>query len=566
MNGSETSAPRLAHRASPFFGGFAFAVAAFLTFHRFDIGAASARAALGFAAAAVLAGCSVGASWQPPRRANASWLALAAAVLWAWLALAPLGGNPLWTAVSAVAAFGLMCGLTGGGRPFGEEPFVAGAIVGSAACSAGLMAAAGVAIPVIAAAIAAAICGGVSVRVGSAREENGIRRASAPLGASRLLLALAVGATVVTVMRAYLPAVRSLAYSACDVAIPLFAGGLVAARLGRGFGRGPVALVAGCIVVLLTAVLSGFSFFLYPDLILCEAAAAQTPAHLLPASRVFPVWLLAFALGVAAGPALISGKAGRHSGLPLMAMAAGAAATGLLGAWYQVGSVIAAALVLLALLPVCFARRDFGLGTGRMLPLAAAGLALVCLLWSVSADPYMGCPGVRRAVADYQETPSEASAQAAQQEGFGEFLRAEADRLADRPDALARSGSLGSAAARLESRGLMVRFRGDGVYAELLNGGVVAMELGGRGVGSNPVNLAVALGMAFSAPPERVGLLCPVLEATAETAARAAGGAHVSVVSLWDGSGTGEMDVVICGPGPLSSTGNPLAILSRQGL
>jgi tetratricopeptide (TPR) repeat protein len=247
-------------------------------------------------------------------------------------------------------------------------------------------------------------------------------------------------------------------------------------------------------------------------------------------------------------------------------MAAGAAATGLLGGWYQAGGVIAAALVLLALLPICLARGDIGPSPGRMLPLAAAGLALLGLFWSVGVDPYMGCPGLWRAMADCQEIQSEGSAQAEQPDGFDEFLRAEAGRLAGRLDSARRSRLPGPVAARLEPGGLMIRFRGDEVRAELLNGGVAAMELAGRRVGSNPVNLTVALGMAFSAAPERVGLLRPVLEATAEAAALVAADARVSMVSLWDGSATGVLDVVICGPGPLSSGGNPLAVLSRQGL
>jgi tetratricopeptide (TPR) repeat protein len=77
--------------------------------------------------------------------------------------------------------------------------------------------------------------------------------------------------------------------------------------------------------------------------------------------------------------------------------------------------------------------------------------------------------------------------------------------------------------------------------------------------------LAVALGLAASHAPAQVALVRPAMQVTVERAALLAEGASVMQINPWDSQG-GPFDVIVCGPGALSQAGNPLALLSREGL
>lgn len=514
-------------------------MAAFLAFFRFEIGAAEVRSAAAFALAAALMGSSLGAAAPGIRRRyRALVVALAATALWAWWAAGPPGGSRSATALIAVAGFALLGGLNAAGG-HAVAPFLLGTAAAFIACSAGVMGALGVA-PVVVGGVALASAAAVLSAWASAgrRPAEGALMAARHSG-SRLLLGAAVGAVAVALLRAYLPAVRSLAYAGSDLGIAFFLGLFVYhARLGRFAGRTGL-LVICCTVAAAVSVLVGFSFFFYPDLILSESAALQTSASLLVPGRVFPLWVLAFCLGVAAGPVWPAEADRWRTSFSLAAAAAGAAASGLVSDSYRAGFVLPAALVLLALLPLCLARRRRRSPRSRALPAAACGLVGLSVIWCLAADPHLEWTGLRSTFADH--------------------LWAGRARLDGAEPVVLVSG-------RLEPLGLRAVLMADDLRAEFLNGRLVHIERSGRPLAAGSPVLMAALGLAFSDSPQRVALLRPVLRISADDVQRMAGGAEVASIGMWNGGAGGEFDVILSGPGPLSAVGNPLALMSLDGL
>ncbi|MHC4480185.1 MAG: tetratricopeptide repeat protein [Planctomycetota bacterium] len=562
MSGSNTSIRRPAALAALLLTGLAASFGAFLTFLRFGVAPLSARTAVGLAVASVLAGCSLGLAARATGRLRLFVLVPAAPLLWGWWAFMQPAGAPLLAGVVAVAGFALLAGLAAPlcRSSLERASILAGAVLGAAACSAGLPAVMGLGPALVVVVLAAAAL--------SARAGHGVRLpevAARPPGrrASELLLAAAIGVSGVVVLRAYLPAVASLPYAAADLAVAAALGALAVGLVGSARGDGP--LVAGAVTVLFVTLLAAFSFFLYPDVILSESAAAQTPARLLVAGRVFPMWVLAFCVGGSCGLLLPLRRDRVGAGAPLMAMAAGAAAAALLGGSYRAAPVLSCVLLLLALLPLCLAGlRTRGI-SGTTLRLAAALLVVGGLAWASLADPHLGCVGLRASLAGFRAEHMRAPARFQQVSDLASFLKSAAPgHKGAAPQSWSEMRE--RAGLRLEGGAFRWSLAIEGVRLEFLNGSLAHFEGEGASPEAPAPALSVALALAHSARAGRVALMSPALEVTAGTAHLLAKGAEVSEMDPWWPPAGEGYDVIVCGPGGLSGGGDPLRLISREGL
>jgi tetratricopeptide (TPR) repeat protein len=456
-------------------------------------------------------------------------LGLPGLLIWPlWAIAGPVTGGGGTALAAAVVGFGVLAWLTAAfpGEAGDQAAFCLGGAAGFAACSAGLPGLIGL-VPV--AIIAAAAAAGAALLGRDERAELGDARTAAP---PALLLGGAAGAAAFALLRGYMPAVRCAAYAASDLAVAFLCGWLVSASVLRrraGDTMLPVSLAA---VTVLCSV-AGFSFFLYPDALVSEPAVRQASCYLLGAGRVFPLWLWAFALGAFVGPALADAEGATGiAPILLMSAGAGAAAAGLLGSSPRGPYVLAAALAVLGLVTVCRsepARRTAG---GRFLckPLLAVGLA--GLLWCILADPHGGWAGLRRSASG----------------------------------ALSRWGGAAGASVTVLDGGARVLLEASHVQAEFWDGDMVQVRRNGSPTGAPAAELAVALAVAHSGDPVRIGIVRPALADTVRLVQLLAAPAQVAMLDLWGGAGSERLDAIICDAGPMSLAACPLSVLSQEGL
>jgi tetratricopeptide (TPR) repeat protein len=497
---------------------------AFCAFHRMEFGGIPARGAVALALAALLAGASLGRlaagalGRARPGGLGRTLAALAAVVVWSGWSLAPFGlPLPVEATAAAVGVALLVAPDLVQGRA-GAASLCLGLAAGLALCSAGLAGVVGIAPPVIlSVAAAAAVC----------RRGASEGRADADEDAAQcLLLAVAWGASCAALLRAYLPAARSMAYALGDCGLAAAAGAaLIVLAAGPGAGR-RAGLTAAGLAVLFVSLLVGFSFFLYPDLVFSEPALLQTPGALLAPARVFPVWVLALALGAAAG-ALLRGAP------EAMAAGAGAAALGLMPSSTSGAATLVCGATLCAFAAACRGREEAG--EARLWPVGAAALAALGLIWSAWADSTAGWRGLRRTLSGI--------------EGAEPLARA----------AVPARASVGAWGAR-------AAFVAQGSAAEFVDGNLVFLVEPARREGALPEALTVALGLGFGWPAQRVGLVEPASQAAAELATRLLPDAGVEAFDVWDRAEGAPYDVVIAGAGAFAGVGNPLRVLSREGL
>ncbi len=488
------------------------AFAAFLTLFRLEAGGLPVRAGAGLGPAAALAGLSVGLAGGG-RIGRRRRIAVAAALVLFWTGWAGLGplGAPLLPAGLGFVGFVLL-GLTLAAAATVAPALVsAGVAAGALACAAGTMEALGLGPAVGGVAFLAAV--GSFCR----RQCPVVLPGEADRGGERLLLSAALGVTAAALLRAYLPAARSLAFGGADLTVAGALGYLVGMGVMRREATATGGLPAAALACLGVSLLCGFAWFLYPDLAFSEPALLQTPARLLAPGRAFPVYLLALALGVAAG-VIARGPAG------LMAVAAGAACTGLLAASARAPYVLTAGLIAVAALSLCI-----GPGRGRSLRAATLALAVAGVAFAALADPWQNWRPLR-------------------------------ELLADQP---------GGAAAvvetqRLDGSGLHTTWALPGGGAEFMNGNLVALPASGEGA-SESAKLALAAALAFGEAGSPLGVVEPALTSSLGLA-RAAGGPAGGPVRVAPGEGWARVGALVVGPGPLSASGDPLVPLSMERL
>lgn len=523
----------------------ALAFAAFLSFFRFEIGVLPIRAVAGLAPTAALVGAGAGVVMgrAARRKAGATWLlGLASAALWTWWGAAQPGGPWPLTAALTVAGFGLLSGFIVAAWPAagGAASLVLGAVAGFALCAAGLMGVMGIA-PAVLGGVALAALGGLATTARSAASDLQGAATGASHGAARLLLAAAVGAAAVGLLRAYVPAARSLAYAASDLGIGFAAGVLLFGTALRQHVRSAGLLALATVGAAAIAVLCGLSFFLYPDLVMSDSAAMQTPASLLVPGRVFPLWVMAFVLGLAAGPAWCSVGGGPALAAALLASATGAAGASLVAGVYGAAYVLPVGLALLAAGALCLSRRARGSEAEATLSVGALVLCALAGVWCLTAGPDFGWAGLARTLRDY---------------------------MSSTPERRAEAGPVSMASARLTPAGLSAVLAAPKARAEFCDGNLTSVVRAGGGFDreSAPLTMSAGLGLAFSSAPARIGSVEPSLDIMARTIERLSGGDGARQLSVWGPDDGGRFDVVVCGPGPFSAAGNPLAVLSREGL
>jgi tetratricopeptide (TPR) repeat protein len=522
LSGSETSRPPALALPGRFVGGVALAFAACFTFQKLGLGPAGLRQTGPLATACLLAGLSVGVRLGRRRIARPWQLGAAAFVASTLWAASPPAPASWGAAALTVIVFALLAGsLAAGTRRRGEAAAVlVGAAAGLTAGSAGAFALVGP-VPLVGTATGLSAVGAALAGGGSERRAEELTAA----GGSRVLLAAMTGVAGAALLRAYLPAARSLPYAVADVGLPMLLG-VLAYRAGAGAARGGGAAVAfgvlGCLVV---SMLCGYALFLHPDLVFSESGMMQAPGSLLVAGRVFPVWLMAFVLGLAWGP----GSAGGRAELPLMAAACGAAVCGLLAGSYRGPYVLAAGLGAVAMAPLCVERRDGTLRPAGALPVGVLGVAVAATAWAALADAHVGFAALRK-----------------------------------RLPAGGVAGDWRLEGAALSEAGLDVTFRSDAGQGRFLNGELVRLDAPGRSPDAATC-LAAAIGAAAGAVRE-AATVARALDQTTRALEAAVPAAKVHGIEIWSGGEGGPFDLVVCGPGCFSGTGNPTGLLSVEGL
>ena len=521
-----------------FLTGVTAALAAFVTLHRFEFLGVGVRAAAGLAAATLAAGAAVGVGVAClTGRARRLTPAVLAAVLWPAFAAAPFGvhvhaevGLGLLGAAASAWVLANVC------RARRLDAWaLAGALVGFGAGSAGIVGAVGV-FPAVTVAAVAAAAAAFAARSRTMPAPGPEESDPQPPALAPLLRAVAWGAVAAGLVRAYVPAARSCGYAAADLGVAFVLGGLLWTGL-RGQGvrmRAAGACAAGLLLVL--ALLNGYSFFLYPALILSEPAALQTPASLLVPGAYFPFWAMACVLGAMATAARRA--AGPHgTAAPLGAAAFGAALAGLLAGHGAAAVLVSVVLAAVAFVVAAAEAARAARAATRVFLVCGGLLAVGAVVWAWRADPQCGLLGIRHVMA--LET-------AGGQDGEPEPV------------------SLDAFEYTLDAAGLTARARRGTAVAELFNAYLVGA--GAEGSIEASLALAVALPFAYGEPGGATGVVAPVLPSTWRCARALTRPEHLRPVDLRRGGGGRDFDRIVCGPGPISGPGSPLSVLSREAL
>ncbi len=341
------------------------------------------------------------------------------------------------------------------------------------------------------------------------------------------VLAAAVGAAGLALLRSYVPVARSPAYAAAALGVPFFVGALVSSAAWPGPPRRAAAVVTGALAVVGVCLLNALSFFGYPDLIVSFSGAAQTSSYELTAGRIFPFWVLALVLGVASGypwrPQ--SGRA-----LQVGFGGLGAVVAGWVARWYAAPYAVAILLAVAAGVVAFAADRRAGRRgslVGRLGLLAAGAAALVCLL---AIDPHAGWLGLRRS--------------------FGKVTGATGEDAERRP--VGKPVDI-----RFRGLELTATLRHGSTDAEFVDGHLVRVEQQGEYRRTPSVGLAAALGLA-AARGKRFGTPGPLRLATMAPF-------YILPVTGLDYRRNSQSDLIFCGPKLLSPFTYP-RLLTVEGL
>ncbi len=254
-------------------------------------------------------------------------------------------------------------------------------------------------------------CGVVlALGVAAARLAGGPRQVAPSSGGGRLpergargLQLVALGIVVVSLLRTYSYSTGWWAYAASDLGIAFCLGLIICRVFFRLYsGSAELAVIARGLILLSLTVVLGWSFFLYPDLILSEPAVLQSSGTLLTPGRLFPLWFMAAVLGglLPSRPEGASGRAGWEDGA---ALAVGAVAAGLMPADVSVRwqYVAAAVLCAISLAPVCVVSPRRGVSVALPLRVAAMAVAVAGLVWVFIVSPDLGWGPLKGVFAGY---------------------------------------------------------------------------------------------------------------------------------------------------------------------
>ena len=527
--------------------------------------------ALGLALTACLAGWALGAflrgSVPGDKGLTRAGIPLTAGAWAAWVFL--LGGTDwMVTAALAVAGFALLRWFLLGElvrNPSDRTALVLGMAVGFAGLSAGAAAQFGVSWVAVAPVLAAGLCA-LPLSFSESYDSGTAVPGTVRFGGGHLL-GIALGAAGMALLRTYGYSAGSPGYALSDLAVGFCLGLLAGRALPEDIreDRDALTLIAA-VVLALGALILESSFFFYPDLILSESAALQAPAGLLTAVRTFPLWVGAFVLGICAtivGMVTAGQGAAEEGGTSPVLTAAGmcwASAIGAVGAallwangFYAGAYVLPVLMCLLAVVPVCMALRFEP--AGRMVSAAAVvAILLAGFYWSMAGDVHRGWVPLRSSYSRYL-VPDEGRMNYAP-EGQ-DAPTAGGDRLQLQGPSFGPYG-LSANAGSGTRRAWMVR------------GNVVSSA---RAPDQAPVRLAVALGVARAGSPGDVDVLTPALDDTLSGVRLLAPEATIRLVPAGPdadlreaGKQPRKVELVICGPGPLSAAFNSSSILARQPL
>ena len=392
----------------PLAGGIGASGFVFLAFHRLDLAMGGESLGLALVLLALLAGWGLGAEVIGPVRGGSfrSYLVtVLLAALWGFLAMSPLSGAPLHL-VLVVAVSACFTGMLWGHRRTGAAParelFLCGAAVGFGILSFGLagrIGISGVMLVFGCCAIALAFFVPQSASEPEKRDDavgGGWKRWS------RVALAGACGAYSLALLRTLSLGTGWSGYAATELGAFFCIGLLLRGLLPGGSGRRRGTLMArGLGIVGLTLIL-GWSFVFYPDLIISEPAAVQSGHSLLQASRMFPLWGMAFCAAFLVPRRRSYSDAGRSFSV------AAAVAVGVVlvlsaeGANYW-NYLVTGLLAITAVVPMSVsAWRRGGDWKKKTLPVTVLALGTFGFVWILIADQHASWPGLRYAFAWYQ--------------------------------------------------------------------------------------------------------------------------------------------------------------------
>ncbi len=483
----------------------------------------------------VAVACLALGSIVPTGRGFRSLAVLAALIA---VALLPPARRGDWVPLRLTGAFVLCLLGTLAAGCGGSPAFPLGLAAGFGACAAGIAGLLGAAVTVVLAPVL--VLSGAAVRAMGRRGEGTTkwRPARPTLTAPRLLLAAATGGAAALVVRAYLPDSLSLAYASADLGVAALLG-MAAALWVFGRLRATAGLLAVCTVaVVAVALMAGFSFFMYPDLVLSEPAALQTSGTLLGPGRTFPLYAFAFLLGA------WGGVGWSHEGWrpgPMLATLSAAVGFGLIGAVHgqaALGPVMVAVAGLGGLAALCISVAPGG-SRVEALPIAGAVLVLAGGVWACLADPQLDWMGLR--------------------EGLSKRVMLRTELESGRTPMAVES--------TLSAEGLRasVTVGAPAHTAEIFNGALGLLRSPSGPVESRGLALTVALPLAFAGPEAAVAVVSPKPDATWQRT-EAAGGMAPRGIQAEGQASKERFDVVVCGPGPFWALRNPLSVLSVEGL
>ena len=326
MNRAESPAPP-ALRLKELLCGAALAALAAFCAHRFEAGGSGTVMAVNLAALVIPAAAG-GARLLAGRFSGGSggvrpYLGLALLTAAAWMFLLPAAWWPLSLVLGGVVclSFSLAAWRRFLPRPPSTVLLGLGGGVTLAFLSVGLPAAVGVEWPMLLLlACGAAALTSPAETAGGAEEPEG--RWSSARDIPFYVLSAALGMVMAAALRGYAHGAHIALYSVTDIGVAALLGFVLARffSLHTLLDRRPAAYF-GALAVVLLALAVHTGYMLYPDLIMSEPAAAQTPDGLDTLLRTFPLLVAALA-----GGALAGAVPWRRPGLAMLACAGGAGA------------------------------------------------------------------------------------------------------------------------------------------------------------------------------------------------------------------------------------------------
>jgi thioredoxin-like negative regulator of GroEL len=539
-----------------FSSGLAFSGLMFVSLHRIELLTWDRSNGVALAVFALLLGCLCGIklSTQPPRQKPSRTRIISCLMLLSWLMLSlfhyldPRLGLPLIIVATALSSSLLLSPAI---RTAGATTtLLAGLIVGCSLLAAGAATVLSIqwVLPVLG--TPAAIYLLASPEFSRYPRPNSHARRDGDFAGFTFYIA--IGILAVIMLRTYSHATGWSAYAMAHI-MPAFATGMLTHRLFAGdigdnwWWRGTSAAA----ITALSLIMAG-TFFLYPDLIMSEAAVLDSPQRLLTYGRIFPFWFLAAAAGFFA-PANSQTETGGYFH-PLAGAVLGSALLAFLpgNLPWRWGYVIAiASLGITFGMDALYARKRC-LGKRETAILICGAAFLACSLgWIAIGDLSISHLGLRRSFADYCEIrPYRLNAPA------------------EPTDVTVKTDNIWTGDSQTEM-GYAGRFSvSDGyVVGEFSNGNLISTSR--QLEDTSPAILPVLL-YSMVNELDRVAVLQPSLDMLIEGTRKLIPEALVmekpASILASDQPMSDKFDGIILGPGPVAASRNSLSLFSKERL